>query len=37
MFDYVRYIKEESLTLAKLINSDNGKTIADAKGDVFRG
>jgi Aldehyde dehydrogenase family len=36
-FDYVKLIKEHKQTLAELICVENGKTLADAHGDVFRG
>ena len=37
MLDYQRLLKENLLPLAKLVAKDNGKTLEDAKGDVFRG
>jgi malonate-semialdehyde dehydrogenase (acetylating) / methylmalonate-semialdehyde dehydrogenase len=37
MSDYARLIKENTNELANLIVKEHGKTIADAKGDVFRG
>ena len=37
MADYARLIKENTNELAELIVKEHGKTLADAKGDVFRG
>lgn len=37
MLEYQRLIREHTNELAGLITLENGKTIADAKGDVFRG
>lgn len=37
MLDYQRLLKENLLPLAKVVAQDNGKTLEDAKGDVFRG
>lgn len=37
MLEYQRLIRENTNELAGLITLENGKTIADAKGDVFRG
>jgi malonate-semialdehyde dehydrogenase (acetylating)/methylmalonate-semialdehyde dehydrogenase len=37
MLEYQRLIRLNTDDLAKLITMENGKTIADAKGDVFRG
>ena len=37
MLEYQRLIREHTHELAGLITLENGKTIADAKGDVFRG
>lgn len=37
MMDYQRLLKENMLPLAKLLAQDNGKTLEDAKGDIFRG
>jgi acyl-CoA reductase-like NAD-dependent aldehyde dehydrogenase len=37
MLEFQRLIRENTNELAGLITLENGKTIADAKGDVFRG
>ena len=37
MLDYQRVLKENLLPLAKCVAEDNGKTLEDAKGEVFRG
>lgn len=37
MLDYQRLLKENMEPLAKLVAQDNGKTLEDARGDVFRG
>lgn len=37
MLDYQRLLKENLLPLAKIVAQENGKTLEDAKGDVFRG
>eukprot|EP00633_Aureoumbra_lagunensis_P008429 CAMPEP_0197319042 /NCGR_PEP_ID=MMETSP0891-20130614/53177_1 /TAXON_ID=44058 ORGANISM="Aureoumbra lagunensis, Strain CCMP1510" /NCGR_SAMPLE_ID=MMETSP0891 /ASSEMBLY_ACC=CAM_ASM_000534 /LENGTH=489 /DNA_ID=CAMNT_0042809765 /DNA_START=173 /DNA_END=1642 /DNA_ORIENTATION=- len=37
MFEYQRLIREREDELVQAIVEENGKTIADAKGDVFRG
>lgn len=37
MLDYQRLLKENILPLAKIVGEENGKTLEDAKGDVFRG
>lgn len=37
MADYARLVKEHTNELAELIVAEHGKTLADAKGDVFRG
>jgi len=37
MADYARLVKEHTNELADLIVAEHGKSIADAKGDVFRG
>jgi malonate-semialdehyde dehydrogenase (acetylating) / methylmalonate-semialdehyde dehydrogenase len=37
LFEYLRLIKEHSDELAYLITLENGKTLKDAQGDVFRG
>ena len=37
MMDYQRLLKENMTSLAKIVSAENGKTLEDAKGDVFRG
>ena len=37
MLDYQRLLKEHTPQLAELVAKDNGKTLEDARGDVFRG
>ena len=37
MLDYQRLLKENINLLAKTVSEENGKTLEDAKGDVFRG
>ncbi|HSM19054.1 MAG TPA: CoA-acylating methylmalonate-semialdehyde dehydrogenase, partial [Hyphomicrobiales bacterium] len=37
MFNLVRLIEQEIESLARLLSSEHGKTIADAKGDIQRG
>ncbi|MDM5147253.1 CoA-acylating methylmalonate-semialdehyde dehydrogenase [Candidatus Persebacteraceae bacterium Df01] len=37
MLEYQRLLKNNLLPLAKIVAEDNGKTLEDAKGDVFRG
>jgi malonate-semialdehyde dehydrogenase (acetylating)/methylmalonate-semialdehyde dehydrogenase len=37
MFDYVRLIKEAEDELAHSITAENGKILADSRGDIFRG
>ena len=37
MFDLVRLIKERTDELAQLITLENGKTLTDSRGDIFRG
>jgi|UniRef100_A0A8J9S4K0 malonate-semialdehyde dehydrogenase (acetylating)/methylmalonate-semialdehyde dehydrogenase len=37
MLEYQRLIRDRTADLAGLITAENGKTLADAKGDVFRG
>ncbi|MGI9338691.1 MAG: CoA-acylating methylmalonate-semialdehyde dehydrogenase [Gammaproteobacteria bacterium] len=37
MLDYQRLLKENMQPLAELVAKDNGKTLEDARGDVFRG
>ena len=37
MLSYQHLLKKHQLELAKLVAKDNGKTLTDAKGDVFRG
>lgn len=37
MHDYARLVKENTDEIAELIVAEHGKTLADAKGDVFRG
>ena len=37
MLDYQRLLKENIVPLAKIVSQENGKTLEDAKGDVFRG
>ena len=37
MLDFQKLLKENMLPLAKCVAEDNGKTLEDAKGDVFRG
>lgn len=37
MLDYQRLLKDNLLPLAKSVSAENGKTLEDAKGDVFRG
>lgn len=37
MFEYQKLLKENSEEIAKLITHEHGKTLVDARGDVFRG
>ena len=37
MHNYQRLIREHTTELAEMITAEQGKTIADAKGDIFRG
>ena len=37
MLEYQRLLKENLVPLAKIVAEENGKTLEDAKGDVFRG
>ena len=37
MMEYQRLLKENHTALAKIVAQDNGKTLEDAKGDVWRG
>ena len=37
MLEYQRLLKENLVPLAKIVSEENGKTLEDAKGDVFRG
>ena len=37
MLNYQRLLKENMLPLAKIVAAENGKTLEDAQGDVFRG
>ena len=37
MLNYQHILKQNHLLLAKIVSEENGKTLEDAKGDVFRG
>ena len=37
MLEYQKLLKDNLLQLAKIVSEENGKTLEDAKGDVFRG
>jgi len=37
MLNYQKLIRDHTPELAELITREQGKTIADAKGDIFRG